>query len=203
MKTQVNLNASQVLILQTLTKAPDGLTTEDLAKKSGATVNSGNIGPVFKQTLENYPDSLYGLGLVKPVKMGEDEPTKWVITPKGQKQAGVMVTRKKYTGTKIDPKVLDSVVKKFMQVRTYGLELYTQDDLKEIRKACGDDYNDVPLDELRQQIVNRRKQGAFADPQEKTNRLVATILKAIGEEGELAKILTKEQVAKLEKLVVA
>jgi hypothetical protein len=200
-KTKVNLNASQVLILQTLAKFPDGLSTEVLATKSGATVNSGNLGPVFKLTLGNYPDSLFGLGYVKPNQY-EEGPVLWTITPKGQKQAGVLVTKKKYTGVKIPGKVLDAQVIKFMKVRTYGLELYTLDDLKEIRTACGEEYKDVPLEELKQQIVNRRKQGAYADPQATTNRLVAAILKAIGEEGTLGKILTKEQITKLEKLVV-
>ncbi len=191
-KSAVRLNDSQVLILQALAKIPigsPGLTRAAIVEKTGAVVNAGNIGPAFKSVLENYPESLYGLGFVKPVQMPESDLT-WEATMKGR------AVSERYKGATLDP-----VVRKFIPTRTYGLELYTDDDLKEIRSALGDEHATLPLVSLRQQIVNRRKQGSYADRSEYAKKAAARTLREFGMVGTVfAGLLTEDQVAKLEEM---
>lgn len=205
-KTAARLNDSQVRILQALDKVPagvPGLTTAQLGEKCpGAAVNSGNLGPAFRAVLDSYPDSLYGLGLVKPIKM-PDSPLAWEITTKGRAAAATYKGRKRGVADsdRVPAAVLDQVVKKFIPTRTYGLELYTDADLKEVRAGLGSDYADVALSALRQQIVNRRKQGAFASKAETNKRAAARVLKEFGMGGTVfAGLLTDDQTATLEKL---
>lgn len=163
--TPVALNQSQVLILDALARAGKPLTIEQIEAKvgPGVAVNSGNIGPVFKETLPNYPDSLYGMGFVRCLRP-EGEPTTFEITPRGQKAAGQFATRKPMKQeNKIPASVLDKAVIPVKRARTYGLELFTKSDLDEIKAACGADWDHVTHDDLRLQICNRRKQGAFAN----------------------------------------
>jgi len=164
------LNGSQVLILKALAKAgPAGMTRRQL--KRVAPVNSDNLGPVHVESLENHPKSLIARGLV--VVEEEDDGTKSVpvyrITAKGLEYAKTLkalprLTRLTYE--KIPPKILDPAIRQVKEKRTYGLEQFTDMDLREILKLCGPKYADVPLDSLRQQIVNRRKRGAFASKPE-------------------------------------
>jgi hypothetical protein len=130
-----------------LAKHESGLTRAEIEKKApGVAVNAGNIGPVFKDYVDNYPDSLYARRYVKPIKNAEeyeDEQVRWIITTAGKNAASKYKTLRKVTAEKIPPTVLDPVVKKFMALRTYGLELYTDDDLKEIRTACGDEFSEL------------------------------------------------------------
>lgn len=166
-----SLNSSQVLTLQTLAKHEDGLDQETLEKKSGASISPANLGPVHKETLKEgngtYAKSLYGLGLVKP----EQQPNGvvlWKATAKGLKEALEVKTKKRVNKLDIIPaKVLDPVIQKFRVTRTYGFESYTDDDIREIKKQIGKEYADISLDSVRQQITNRRKQGAYADPKKK------------------------------------
>ena len=201
-RKQARLNDSQVRILQALAKcAPGtGLTRAKIAE-TGATVNSGNIGPAFKNVIENYPDSLYGLGLVRPVQH-PDEELVWEATVKGRQLADRYKARKKATGDKVPGDTLDPIVKKFLPSRTYGLEDYTDDDLKEIRALLGSDYASLPLTSLRGQIVNRRKQGAFADRSGDAKKAAARCLREFGTNGTVIDgLLTDAQAEKLEKIV--
>lgn len=196
------LNDSQVLILQALAKCEVGTGLNKVAlAKTGAAINCGNLGPVFKQVLANYPDSLYGLGLVKPTQH-PDEELVWEATAKGRAVADRYRARKVTGGAKVPGAVLDPVVKKFLPTRTYGLELYTDDDLKEIRALLGDDFATLPLTALRQQIVNRRKQGAFSSKEDRTRASVTRALKEFGTNGTVVDgLLTDAQIERLEGLL--
>lgn len=196
------LNSSQVLILQALTKADKPLTREQIeAKSAGAAVNAGNIGPVFKEVLENYPDSLYGLGFVRPEK-AEDGTVTWNATAKGKAASAKVKTRKRNGIQRVPNGTIDPVVKKFKPTRTYGFELYTDDDLKEIRAACGDEHKDVPLTDLQAQIIARRKQGAYADEAATVGKAVARVLREFGPDGTVLKNLLKpDQCNRLKGLV--
>lgn len=200
------LNASQVLILQTLAKHRTGtMTRAAIEEASGATLSAGNLGPVYKETLDagngEYAESLYGLGMVRP-EQSEDEGVVWTITPKGRKAALGVKAKSRGTAVKVDVATLDTVVKKFRTTRTYSEETYTEDDLKEVRSQLPTEFKDLDLEQLRSQICNRRKQGAYVDPTVKVRKTVQAILRQIGEEGTLVKgLLTTEQTKKLEKLV--
>lgn len=196
------LNDSQVVILQALAKCPPGtgLTRERLAA-TGAAVNAGNVGPAFKSVLENYPGSLYGLGLVRPVQHPDEEMV-WEATVRGRQLAASYKARRRVDADKIAPAVLDPVVKKFLPSRTYGLELYTDDDLKEIRTALGAAHAEIPLTALRAQIVNRRKQGAFVEPKDRARAAASRCLREFGVTGTVVEgLLTDAQVERLEALV--
>jgi len=202
-----NLNANQVLILQTLVKHPDGLSTTALAKKSGAAVNAGNIGPAFEQHLGNYPDSLYALKMVRPEKRlvggGNDSKTEtvWVVTKKGEAAAPKFKTLKKSASVKVPAEVLNPVVLKFAPTRTYGFESYTGDDLKIIREQLGADYADIGNEDLRMQIVGQRKRGAYGDPAAKVRVAVERAIRDFGPEGMLKTVLSKKQVEELRELI--
>jgi hypothetical protein len=201
-RSSSQISASQVTILQALAKSPKGLTTAGLreAVGSGVAVNSGTIGPVFREILDHYPDSLYGLGLVKPDKR-EGEDHVWQITPRGTKVADTVRTRKVVTGVKVSPKVLDAAVKRFRPTRTYGIELYTDDDLREIRKLLPGEYQDVGTESLLMQILSRRKQGAFTDDADRVRRAVTKAVKDFGPGGAIKAVLTKAQVEELNALL--
>jgi hypothetical protein len=195
-----SLNAGQVLILQTLAKHPDGLSTAALAKKSGAAVNAGNIGPAFDTVLDKYPGSLYALKMVRPEKR-EDEGTVWVITKKGEAIAPKFKTLKRSGSVKVPAEVLNPVVLKFAPTRTYGFELYTVDDLKSIREQLGTDYAEVGNEDLRQQVIGQRKRGAYSDPKEKVKVAVERAIRDFGPDGALKAVLSKKQVEELRELI--
>ena len=195
-----SLNANQVLILQTLAKHPGGLNGPTLAKKSGAAVNAGNIGPAFDTVLDNYPNSLYALKMVRPEKR-EDEGTVWVITKKGEAAAPKFKTLKKSASVKVPAEVLNPVVIKFSPTRTYGFELYTADDLKAIREQLGADYAEVGNEDLRMQIVGQRKRGAYGDPAAKVKVAVERAIRDFGPDGALKAVLSKKQVEELRELI--
>ena len=195
-----SLNANQVLILQTLAKHPGGLNGAALAKKSGAAVNAGNIGPAFDTVLDNYPNSLYALKMVRPEKR-DDEGTVWVITKKGAAAAPTFKTLKKSASVKVPAEVLNPVVIKFSPTRTYGFELYTADDLKAIREQLGADYAEVGNEDLRMQIVGQRKRGAYGDPAAKVKVAVERAIRDFGPDGALKAVLSKKQVEELRELI--
>ena len=192
------LNASQVLILQTLAKFPDGLTRDKLAAKSGASCSTDNLGP--QQLNGNHVTSLYGMGLVKPVKHEEEE-CLWLPTKKGMKAAATYKTLKPRSSEKVPASLLDPLAAALQAARTYSMEQWTDEDVKELREKLGQDWAELPLNDLRQQVVNRRKQGAFSSPTERLRKAVDKTIKDFGPEGHLAKVLTPKQVEQLQALV--
>ncbi len=207
--TAAALNASQVFILRALAKS-SGLTREALEAEVGANVScsSDNLGPAYKETLEGngkYAGSLWGMGLVKPMydEVGGQMVCLWHATAAGRKLASTLKTRERSPAAdKVDPAVLDPIVRKFRTTRTYGLELYTDDDMRAIKSMCGAEAEGVTMEALRLQITNRRKQGAFADPQAKIRKCVEKAIREFGPDGTIASILDEDQVAAMQALFV-
>ncbi len=173
------LNGSQVLILQALADAKKPLTRAELVEKvgHGVAVSPANLSSTTE------PASLSSRGMLTASE-GEDGSVKFGVSAKGAKFAGQMVARRQgANGDKVPPGKLDPAVKRVKASRTYGLELLTEADLTEIRTALGDKYAEVPLDSLRQQVVNRRKQGAFSDPADRNRRAAESALRAFGPGG--------------------
>lgn len=168
----LKLNVSQVLILKVLAHYDGELVTRDrLQRESGAVCDAENLGPVFLETLQKYPESLWGLGLVRSEgyyeqdEQGKDKMvTYWGITDEGKQEATRIQTRRKSTCYgKIPAKVIDPIAIAIKRTRTYGFEAYSMADLEEIRNKLPEKYQGISNDDLRSQLANRRKQGAFAD----------------------------------------
>lgn len=156
------LTNSQVRILHCLSRNSDGLTREQIAEKTGVVVDAGTLGPVYDETLDSHPESLRSLRLVKIEKYSPDSPTLFVLTQAGVTAAEAYSSRKIGAKVKVDPKALDKAVKTVRLLKPYGLELFTEDDVKEVRALLPPEFQEVTVPDLRQQIVNRRKQGAYA-----------------------------------------
>jgi len=188
------LTASQVIILNVLAKASTGLTASQISYAGkGVPVNANTIGPVFG---EGHPDSLRGRGLVVCEKQ-EEEDVHWSITEKGRKMAG-MKAQRIGPGKRVPNEVLDPVVLMFKKRRTYGLERYTDDDILDLRTQLPKDYRDVDPKDLWNQILARRKQGAFADPDEKIRKALEKVLREFGPNGTMIEdFLTEDQVQQL------
>ena len=202
------LNSSQVVLLQTLARLPDGefISRADLESKAAVPASASNLGPSHPATLAEgngeHADSLYGQGLVKPQKH-EGEATQWAATAKGRKLAPTFKARKRTDDAhKVPVKVLDPIVRKFAATHPYSFELYTDADLKESRTALGEDYAAVPLADLRDQMANRRKQGVLADPADKVRKAVERAIRDFGPDGSVvAELLTAAQVKQLRGMV--
>ncbi len=191
------LNSSQVHILQTLVQYPVGLTTAKLQEvcQDKASVSTNNIGPVNEETIEQggSPTSLRALGYVSCTRHEGQEPT-WQLTAKGRAMAKRSSTRSRLDESQRIPKeILDKAVKKVHPYKTYGFEVYTSNDLQEVRIFCGESYIHVTDENLRDQMVTRRKLGAFADPQAKTKAGLTKLLSLLEEFGLM---LTQESQAK-------
>lgn len=158
MKTASNLSPTQVKVLQTLSQSSGAMTRLQLEQAIESLVSTEVIGPIYAEDVHHHPESLYGLGYVEPYN--DEDGLKWHITQEGMKAAKRMRTRKP-TSAVVPGNILDPVVIKFRPTRTYGIELYTDEDIAEIRSKLGSPYEQVPISELRQQIVNRRKMGMY------------------------------------------
>lgn len=166
-----SLTNSQVLILKALAKARGPVVRAALEKAAGVATGPENLGPVSKESVNGYADSLIGRKLVTVQQ--DDEVVGGVVfqaTAAGKALAVKCSARKPSEAENVPAKSLDAAVLKVKAFKPYGLELYTDEDLKEIRALLPKDHQQVPLDALRQQIVNRRKQGAFTDPKAKAAR---------------------------------
>lgn len=168
----LSLNVSQVLILKTLAHYEgEMITRERLEAESGAVCDYPNLGPVYTDTKPNYPGCLWSLSLVDSEGHYETDSegreklvTYWKITDKGMEYAKTIQTRRKSTRNgKIPARVIDPVAIAMKKTRTYGFESYSIADLEELRSKLPEKWQDISDDDLKSQLANRRKQGAFAD----------------------------------------
>lgn len=155
------LTNSQVMILKTLARNSNGLTREDLAEKSGVVCDTDVLGPVLREQIMYHEDSLVAYGLVQAVKESHESPTVFVLTIEGEEASERYSGRKTGAKLKVDHKALDQAVLSIRNLKAYGLELFTDDDVKEVREMLPEEFQAVTLTDLKQQIVNRRKQGAY------------------------------------------
>lgn len=163
MPSPIPLTNSQVLILKTLLRNPNGLTRESLAEKSGVVVDNTTLGPVLQETLSAHPECLVAYRFVKVEKISPDAPTLYKLTPGGTQAANSYSARKRGATDKVDPDSLDKAVLSIRALKPYGLELFTEEDVKEVRALLPEGEQEVTVPSLRQQIVNRRKQGAYSN----------------------------------------
>ncbi len=161
-----DLTHQQVLTLRALLDEPEGLIAGELIKR-GINVTPDWIGPINKEDVPKYPQSLIGLGLVT-VRQYETLTghgrTAYLLTEKGRKVAPLVKIRERGVSEeqKVPNKILDEAGAKVKPLKVYAFEYYTDGDLKEVRDLLPEQYNKVPFERIRQQLVNRRKQGAFA-----------------------------------------
>lgn len=157
------LTNSQVRILKTLLRNPNGLTRDQLSDKSEVVCDADVLGPVREELIETHPESLVAYRLVQCSKDAPGMPNLFTLTPSGLEAANQYSARKRGAGdNKVPPEHLDMAVLSVRNLKPYGLELFTDDDVKQVRALLPDDYQEVPITLLRQQIVNRRKVGAYS-----------------------------------------
>ena len=189
------LNNSQVLILKAFA-GKGSMTREEIAERAGVPASTSNLGPVFQETLPQHPDSLYARRLVTAA-LDEDngkEIVLYSLTPQGKKAATEYAAKKRNGTAVIPPRVLDPIVKRIRALRTYAMERFTEEDLREIRKCLTKKYSEIPLEDLKQQIVNRRKQGAYTDRNACKLRSLKRVMREFGHEGTvIAGLLSGEQ----------
>lgn len=185
------LNQSQVHILHALNSSPGGMSRSAMAQSTppGTSLGADNLGPVTDDPLDrgSNPTSLRARGLVS-VQQFEDEPAVYSITSEGRKWAKRSAARTKLPDDqRIPGDILDTAVKQVRQNKSYGLELFTDADVDEVRSICctleldaqqnssdgcsnGDAdavierYANIEPDNIRLQMTNRRKMGAYSDP---------------------------------------
>lgn len=158
----LELTNTQVLILKTLLRNPRGLTRDEISEKAGVLVNNDTLGPVYVETEPNHPDSLVTLRLVLREKRTPDDPVIYTLSSSGRKAAESYSARKRGANDKVPADVLNPVVRKIRPLKPYGIENFTDDDIKEIRTKLPDEYSETGIDSLRRQIANQRKIGAYA-----------------------------------------
>lgn len=164
---KARLTASQVLLLQALAEAPQGMTSGELEKKTGVRPGTQSLGPIYQETLDKHPNSLYGRKMVTAMRWAEDQDVIFKITVKGRETAQTFSAKRHLSpNSGVPPKLLDPAVIAVRATKTYGLELFTENDLQQVLDLLPKKYHQIPLNDLRQRIVNRRKQGAFTQEKE-------------------------------------
>lgn len=156
-----HLTNSQVIILKTLARNPNGLTREQIDEKAQCVVDNTTLGPVYEETLDKHPESLTSLRLVLRKKLTPDMPVLYFLSESGKKAAQLYSARKRGAKDKVPADVLNPIVLRIRPLKPYSDEYYTDDDLKEIRDMLPEEYQDTPLESLKRQIRNQRKQGAY------------------------------------------
>lgn len=194
-----NLTPTQILALKTL--ADNGDMTYGMLADAGVNITTGEMskGTISANGEAANPDSLEARGYVKRQEMsgeeGEGRGILWAITASGRKMADKLVLRVRDNGEKVPAGMLDKAVLRVKGTRHYGLELFTEEDMATVRSLLSDKYADVPLDGLRQQMVNRRKQGAYANPLEKQRKAMERAIREFGPEGTVIEgLLSAKQV---------
>lgn len=193
------LRKSQLRILQALDRADGALTKADILAEireelPDASDNTGYLsaalGSFDKDVTKNIEErvgfpSLMTLGLVKGIEreFAQGNASEFLLTAAGKKAAATYHDRKPAQALRVENKVLDKAVKEWKSTHIYGLDALTDDDLVEIKKALGAGHKGLALDDLRQQIVNRRKQGAYSDPRNRERAAIKETLNRFGPEG--------------------
>ena len=192
------LGRSQIVLLHALAKSKSGLTKKQLADQTGESVSSFSLGPVKAKTLGAYPDSLWGRGLV------EKEGNSYRITKSGLEVTKGRSPRKRPipSGTQIPAELLDPSIRKSQSVRNYGLDRFTDEDVKEVLARLPEEYHEYPIDSVRQQMVNRTKRRAFVNEDDCKIRALKRLEKELGADGTVIKgLLTGKQILQIDEMM--
>lgn len=167
-----NIAPSQIKALKILARAgsiehPASLNREEIERKAGITLGSSTLGAVTPYVPAPL-GSLQALGLVTTDFFDDRGRYKvyYTLTDKGREVALSYRVRDRVTDVTVPVDVLDRAVLAIRPTRTYGFELYTEEDLTAIRALLPADYHDVPLESLRSKVISRRKAGAYTDQTE-------------------------------------
>jgi DNA-binding MarR family transcriptional regulator len=162
------LTATQVRILKLLGDLGT-MTRKEIDEAIQGDITT-HLGPVYVNDVNDSDrthgrKSLLSLGMVSVTRDQVDGKTTIIIyslTSKGRDAASKYEVRDKVPREyRIPGVLLDPATVAVKKLRTYGLELFTDEDIRQVLERLPREYHDVPLDSVRQQIVNRRKQGAF------------------------------------------
>lgn len=194
------LNRSQVRFLQVLSTLPkgEGMTIAEVEEKMGDNILQPFVGLGTRDPMESDEDSLYRMGYVRAEKQEEGRAIRWCITAAGRKQSDKMKTIDVLGEVRVPASTLDRITIMFGKTRTYGLEQYTDADMEELRMKLGEKYQGVSYVSLKQQIINRRKQGAFVDPAERRKKIVEKAIRDFGPDGSIISgLLNRKQIETL------
>lgn len=203
--TGPTLNTSQAAILSVLAKSPTGMTADQIKSRVGNRigVNADTLGPAtLLLAEEGYPDSLHGKGLVRAGKLEGGE-TIYRITTEGKEYAQIVKYRRPVQDKhKIPSEILDPAVLKVKSTRTYVFERYTDEDIDAIKTLLGDEWDHISRQDVKEQIVTRRKVGAYSDPEQKGRKAAKAAIAAFGPEGSVqANLLTPEVIRRLNAII--
>lgn len=187
-RTKDKVSERQVKILKLILKAgSQGLTRHEIKTATKIPDLMRDLGPLYKDEAPRY-DTKYGhrnlvsLCYVEPVEEITTEGTTvyYRLTPIGKKAAEYYEIRDRGKYVKVPADILNNAVKGIRSNRVYGIERFTSDDLDAVRMSLPSQYVMIPLEDLRQQIVNQRKQGAYADAGKvEFNRKMSTLKKMV------------------------
>lgn len=165
------LSAVQIRVLSAVVSTGDeGITRSAITRITGAGNLEKILGPVFKDDIHVCDQrygvrSLYSLGMVAPQVSHDDDSNSivYVASDLGVKASKTLKGNKKLDRSKRIPnKVLAPAVQEARKTRTYTLEMYTDEDMQEIKDRLGPDYGWIALRDLWYQMINLRKTGVLA-----------------------------------------
>lgn len=205
--THCMLTAAQIRILQVLRDANGPVTRSALVQAAGASnvteVLGYTLDTLGREEVDQSPGSLMALHYVHEEKYtdvdsGRQERT-YELTGEGKSAVDAYkVAPRRLAHQRVEKGILDECVLRMRPTRSYGIECWTTDDLTELRDMLGDGYEDIDLIDLRKQVENRRKQGAFAPPGKKEISSLEKLLREFGDSGTvIAELLTPEQVKRV------
>ena len=205
MAKRPSLSDTQIMILQHLHQSrKKGLTRQEISDAVGFSANGSNLGPTYTENREAQPNSLVSRKMVKVYQLtvkGEEH-TVYMITKSGIEAAKKHSVLQQSNGEKIPSSVIDPAVKRALATRNHCLERFTDEEIREIRKDIGGKYKSVSIDNLREQAVNRRKQGAYKDTSDSKRKIrsLKRLEKEFGVEGTTIKLfLTGKQILQIDK----
>lgn len=163
------LSGAHVRILRIVGESKSkGVTRSEIIDR-GANDTAELLGPKFVEDVETYERkygkrSLISLGLVRGevVPNGLKNEVRYFLTDRG---ASAMEYYKVLDNmaNDIPGDVLDPVVMSMRKRRMYGFERWTRDDLDTLRGMLPGEFIMHDLEDIRRQMINRRKQGFYAD----------------------------------------
>lgn len=155
----------QVAILRALEPyMEEGLTKGQIQNIAKVPCTMDNLGPANLETVKNHPKCLWARGYVSAISVQEGirAVTVYRITDEGIKVVRSIRTKRYSTFYgRIPDEVLDPVVIAYTRTATYGHDNFKEKDIERIKQKLPKEYWVIPWEEVKAQIVGRRKAGAY------------------------------------------